>query len=74
MVKKKELLKECKNTMLKPKIQKWYSENLETESQYETINSLEKGVSKKEISLREALEIALVVGVQWNIKFGENQA
>lgn len=70
---KNELLRECKSTMLEPKVSKWYSENLETKSQYETINTLEKGILRKEISIREALSICLVVGVQWDIRFkGEN--
>jgi len=69
MKKKKELLIKCKQTMQKPKIQKWYSENLEGKPQYETINFLKTGVLQKEISLQDALEFALIIGVQWNIKF-----
>lgn len=70
---KKRLLNECKSTLLKPKISKWYLENLDTKPQSETINTLETGISKKEISIREGLSIALIVGAQWTMRFeGEN--
>lgn len=69
MKKKSELLKEVVLMISAPKIQKWYNENLETNPQAETIDSLEKGVLTKQITIREALALSLLVGVQWNEKF-----
>ena len=69
MKKKRELVKECIKILQKPKIEQWYQENLEKRSQYETVNSLEDGVSSGRLSIREALVIAIVVGLQWNEKF-----
>ena len=69
MKKKKELLKECIKILENPKVERWCKENLEGRSQYETVNSLQDGVSSGQLSIREALSIALVVGVQWNEKF-----
>lgn len=66
---KKELLKECADQMRKPKVAEWYKENLETKSQYDTINALENAILTKGLSIKEALSIALIVGVQWDIKF-----
>jgi len=68
-MKKKELLQECKEIMMSPKVEKWYKENLETKPQYETINSLEKAVGNNELTIREALSLCLIVGSQWNVKF-----
>jgi hypothetical protein len=67
--KKIELLKECAKIMQTPAVAKWYEENLEKKPQYETINSLQCGVESGKLTIREALSIALIVGVQWNEKF-----
>jgi len=69
MKKKAELLKEIVLMTAHPKIQKWYNLNLETTPQAETIDNLVKGIDKKEITVREALALALLTGVQWNVKF-----
>jgi len=69
MKKKEELIKECAKILQSPKVSKWYKEYLEAKSQVYTIDSLEFGVSRGKLTLREALSIALIVGVQWNIKF-----
>jgi hypothetical protein len=69
MKKKAELLKEIVLMIAHPKIQKWYNLNLETTPQAETIDNLVKGIDKKEITVREALALALLTGVQWNVKF-----
>ena len=70
MKRKKELLKECiKILKNNKKVEQWYQENLENRSQHETINSLQDGISKGHLSIREALVIAIVVGLQWNEKF-----
>lgn len=66
---KEELLKECINVFRTTKVMEWYKENLEKKPQYETINSLEIAVSNGKLTVREALSIALIVGVQWNVKF-----
>ena len=68
-MKKDELLKECMKIMQEPWVAKWYKENLETKSQIETINTLVCGVESGKLTARQALSIALVVGVQWNVKF-----
>jgi hypothetical protein len=69
MKKKAELLKEIVLMIAKPKIQKWYAENLEKYPQAETINALEKGLINNELTYREALSLAILTGVQWNEKF-----
>lgn len=66
---KNELLKECAKILQSSKVSKWYKKHLESEPQYETINELAFGVFQEELTVREALSIALIVGVQWNIKF-----
>lgn len=63
-----ELLKECAE-LLKGKAGKWYDDNMKGKSQYETINDLERGIQSGKLTMREALSIALIVGVQWNEKF-----
>jgi len=67
--KKSELLKECVKLLSTPKVEHWYKEHLESTRQVETINILERAVSTGELSLREALSVCLVVGVQWHDKF-----
>lgn len=69
MIEKKKLLKECLDIFRKPNVEEWYKKNLKEKNQYYTINSLEKGVQTKELSIREALALALVIGVQWNVNF-----
>lgn len=50
-------------------IEMWYAEKLEGKNQGDTINSLEKAVQIGELTINEALSIAFVVGLQWNVKF-----
>jgi len=69
VIEKKKLLKECLDIFRKPNVEEWYKKNLKEKNQYYTINSLEKGVQTKELSIREALALALVIGVQWNVNF-----
>lgn len=66
---KNELLKECVEVLKIPRVAKWYAENLESKSQKDTIKALTNGVTSEEITLAEALYIALLTGVQWNVKF-----
>ena len=69
MNKKDELLKECARIMESPGVIAWYQQNLKSQPQSETIKALEKGVSSGKLSLKAALSIALIVGVQWDVKF-----
>jgi len=41
----------------------------ETKDQVDTIDTLLKGIAEKGITTKEALAIALVVGVEWDVKF-----
>jgi hypothetical protein len=68
-MKKNELLKECAKQLNQPNIKAWYQKNLTGKPQYKTINALTEAIEKKELSLKEALSIALIVGVQWKEKF-----
>jgi len=68
-MKKNELLKECAKIFEKPSVEQWYEENMRGKPQAETINDLERGVKSGKLSLRDALSIALIVGVQWYEKF-----
>ena len=69
MTTKKELLQKCKETLENTRIFKWYDKNLTGDNQGNTIQSLMLGIEHKEITVEEALYIALLVGVQWNVKF-----
>jgi hypothetical protein len=69
MKKKDELLKECLEIMKRPSIEKWYNQNLKGKPQCNTINSLIVGIITDKISTKEALALALVIGIQWNEKF-----
>lgn len=67
---KNRLLVECVEFMKNsPHVQKWYDENLKGENQAETINSLMKGIEEKKLTVKEALFIAFIVGLQWKEKF-----
>jgi hypothetical protein len=68
-MKKEELVKDCAKIMGSFKVSNWYQKNLETNSQGETINELVKAVIEKELTIREALSVCLIVGIQWNVKF-----
>jgi hypothetical protein len=67
--KKMEFLKECVKVLEEGDGAKWYDENMKGKAQSETINDLEHGISSGKLTIREALSIALIVGVQWNEKF-----
>ena len=69
MPKKNKLLKECLKVMQKDYVSKWYKENLETKPQIETINVLVNGVFSEDLTVEDALSIALIVGIQWDVKF-----
>jgi len=67
--KKRELLLECARTLQKLNVEKWYNEHLDKKPQAETINTLLNGIVEGHLTTKEALQIALIVGVQWNVKF-----
>lgn len=69
MAKKDILLKECARIMDATKVTLWYTDHLEKRSQLETLNELTKAVVTGELTAREAVAVALVVGYQWDIKF-----
>ena len=69
MCKKKKLLEECIAVMKKDEVEQWYNQNLKDKSQYYTLSTLEKAVLNKELTIKVALTIAFVVGVQWHVKF-----
>ena len=69
MNKKNELLKKCAKIFKQTHVENWYRKNLEGKPQHDTINVLEKAVQNKELTVKEALSIALIVGVQWYEKF-----
>jgi hypothetical protein len=66
---KSELLKECVYIMTRRRVKKWYKENLDTKPQVETLDTLQRGIISENLTTKEALAIALITGVQWNIKF-----
>lgn len=68
-MKKDKLLKECVEVMKKPHVEKWYSTNMEKQSQSESITKLEQAVINHDLVLHDALCLALVVGYQWDVKF-----
>lgn len=69
MCEKKKLLEECIAVMKKPEVEEWYNEYLQGKPQYYTISTLEKAVLNKELTIKDALSLAFVVGIQWNYKF-----
>lgn len=67
--KTKEILKQLKEILHQPSVEKWYGENMEKDSQANTIKTLTNGVSSGKLKIEEALSIAFLVGFQWNEKF-----
>ncbi len=66
---KNKALKKCIEVLNSPSVGKWYETNLSTMPQSDTIQTLEKGIEQGEITIKEALSICLLVGLQWNVKF-----
>lgn len=69
MAKKDILLKECIEVMATPKVTAWYEAHLTTRAQADTVNDLTRAIVTGELTAREALSIALIVGYQWDLKF-----
>ena len=72
-LKKAKLLEECIATMKKPHIQAWYDKNLKGKNQYYTLSTLNGAVNRQELTLREALDLAFIVGIQWNVDFEKEE-
>jgi hypothetical protein len=66
---KDDLMRESIKTLRDPKVSEWYGKNLEGHDQGDTVKDLWRGVERKEITVVQALHIALVCGYQWNLKF-----
>lgn len=73
MVSKMELVKECIDIMRDPHVLDWYEQNFEGKNQYDSINTLEAAVNIGELTVRQALSLALIVGVQWNVNFEKDK-
>ena len=73
MTSKNVLLKECLLTLKKPHVEKWYLANMKGKPQVETIKQLLNGIVEGTLTLKDALQIALIVGYQWNINFKEKE-
>jgi hypothetical protein len=69
MIKKNDLLKECLEVMKRLDIVAWYDKNLKDKPQYYTIATLNAGVVSGALTVKEALALALVIGIQWNTHF-----
>lgn len=68
-MKTKEILKKAKDVLLSDHVAAWYEKHLMGKKQSDTVEILEKGIEKGEISMREALYISFIVGFQWHEKF-----
>jgi hypothetical protein len=55
--------------MKHPRVSNWYEKNMMNKSQVDTIDVLLNGINANELTTKEALCIALIVGVQWDVKF-----
>ena len=66
---KASMLKRWASVLTDPKVQVWYQLNMESHPQSETVSILIDAVEMKQLTLKEALSIAVIVGYQWNIKF-----
>jgi hypothetical protein len=66
---KNKLIHECAEIMKTPKVMDWYTQHLLGKNQGDTIKSLEAGVAAGDITMKEALSIALIVGFQWTVNF-----
>jgi len=69
MSNKASMLKRWASVLTDPKVQAWYQLNMESHPQGETVSILIDAVEMKQLTLKEALSIAVIVGYQWNIKF-----
>ncbi|SRR5713226_1745551 len=66
---KQEMVKKAADALAFPRVSEWYEKRLQSQGQGDTINTLFEGVSAQEITLHEALNIAFIVGLQWNESF-----
>ena len=68
-MKKNEMLKQIKEYVSDPDLQKWYAQNLEGKGQGNTIADLSLGILKGEITVNQGLALAILVGFQWAEEF-----
>lgn len=68
-MKKSEMLKQIKEYVSDPDLQKWYATNLEGKPQGNSIADLSFGILKGEITVNQGLALAILVGFQWTEKF-----
>jgi hypothetical protein len=67
---KKQMADECVKLFTRKQVQEWYAKNLEGKDQGDTLDTLETVlVATPELTIREALAIMWVVGVEWKEKF-----
>jgi len=66
---KEELTKEIAKLLQQPLIEDFYKRYLENDSQGNTIITLTTGVKSGKLTIEQALSIALIVGIQWEVKF-----
>jgi len=69
MEKNKLMKEECKRMLADEKYQEWYGKHLQMTNQGYTIRILEKALSNREITVKQALFTAFITGLQWEVKF-----
>ena len=69
MTTKRELVRQCAEILARPNVSKWYSENLEGKPQGDILDQLETATHNGQLSPREIIAIALIVGLQFKEKF-----
>jgi hypothetical protein len=69
MVTKQELVHQCARILERPKVSKWYEDNLEGQPQGDILKQLVDAVGCSDLSVEETVAIALVVGLQFMEKF-----
>ena len=72
-MKTEEMLKKSLEVLKTEKVGIWYGKNLHGNKQSDTIESLEKGIENEELTVKEALFMAWLVGFQWHEQFSFSQ-
>lgn len=68
-LRKKEAIKKVIEVVRRTNVNAWYGKNMENKPQANTVNQLLSGITEGDLTIEEALNIALLVGIQWNEKF-----
>lgn len=66
---KKEMVNKAVEILKTPKVDTWYTKNMDTKKQGNSIDVLNKAVLDKELTTYEALTLAFIIGYQWTVKF-----